>query len=146
MFLYCFLRTCLPLAVIAITSYYYIFDTQLTLVILAFFTVLIGTGITIKYQNCTSNIRKSELSKNKAITLENRVKIKYVNTKNAVDYACEKYHVKNSNDLNNIYEEYMKTVRDKERYKITNGQICMIEWQKKQRKRDLIVLHTYLKQ
>lgn len=113
----------LALAIIAITSYYYIFDTQLTLVILAFFTVLIGTGITIKYQNCTSNIRKSELSKNKAITLENRVKIKYVNTKNAVDYACEKYHVKNSNDLNNIYEEYMKTVRDKERYKITNDRL-----------------------
>ena len=99
----------LALAVIAITSYYYIFDTQLTLVILAFFTVLIGTGITIKYQNCTSNIRKSELSKNKAITLENRVKIKYVNTKNAVDYACEKYHVKNSNDFLNASSLSVKT-------------------------------------
>ncbi len=56
----------------------------------------------------------------------NKIKFKYVNTKNAVDYACEKYHVHNSKELTYIWEQYQdagavkrKISSDKRKLKIT---------------------------
>ena len=43
----------------------------------------------------------------------NKVKIKYVNMTNAVDYACEKYHVRNGKELEYIWECYMDAVKQK---------------------------------
>ena len=41
------------------------------------------------------------------IQLQNRVKIRYVNTKNLLDYECLKYQVRNSGDLADLYNRYM---------------------------------------
>ena len=35
-------------------------------------------------------------------------------------YACEKYHVKNSYELNYIWEQYLNEVREREKFKKTN--------------------------
>ena len=55
--------------------------------------------------------------------LLNKIKFKYVNTKNAVDYACEKYHVHNSKELTYIWEQYQDAVREKEKYLQTNEEL-----------------------
>lgn len=102
-------------------------DTQLGMIVIAFAAVVVGAYVFLKYQDCAKEIKKSELCQNRAIVLENRVKFKYVNTKNAVDYACQKYHVKNSYELRYLYEQYIETVREQEKIKRTNSQLEMYQ-------------------
>lgn len=98
-------------------------DTQLVMVILSFFAVAMGAYVMIRYQDCARKIKKSDNRRNRAIILENRVKLKYVNTKNAVDYACERFHVKNSYELTYIYEQYLEAVKQRERFRTNNDQL-----------------------
>ncbi len=81
-----------------------------------------GFFILIRYQNARSGIAQAELNANHAIALLNRTKIKYVNITNAVDYACEKYHVKGSRDLNYRWQQYQEALREKERFERTNDE------------------------
>ena len=69
-------------------------DTSMVMAVSAFVAAMLGGYIFLKYQDCQREIQKCDVNRNYAITLENRVKLKYVNMKNAVDYACEKYQVK----------------------------------------------------
>lgn len=45
---------------------------------------------------------------NKAISLLNRVKIKYINNRNMIDYNCEKFHVKNAADFEKQWIDYRR--------------------------------------
>jgi len=49
---------------------------------------------------------------NRAIFLTNRVKIKYVNTTNAIQYICARYHVKNGVELDYVYTQYRKMMAE----------------------------------
>lgn len=51
---------------------------------------------------------------NKAITLLNKVKIKYINNINVLDYNCNKFGVKNAKDFEEKWNEYCK-MRDYEK-------------------------------
>lgn len=77
-------------------------------------------GIFIRIQNDQSEISMAERCQNRAIVLQNKVKIKFVNIENAVEYACEKYHVRNSDELNDQWKYYMEAVREQEKYQRTN--------------------------
>lgn len=81
-------------------------------------TLAVGGGfyIFIRYQNAVADIARAEMNANHAISLLNKTKIKYVNITNAVDYSCEKYHVKNARELEYQWEQYQEAVREKERY------------------------------
>lgn len=82
-----------------------------------------GFFIFVRYQNAVTGIARAEINANHAIALLNRTKIKFVNITNAVDYACEKYHVKNARELEYLWEQYMEEVRRKERYMRTNDDL-----------------------
>lgn len=83
-----------------------------------------GFYIFVRYQNAATGIVRAEMNANHAISLLNKTKIKYVNITNAVDYACEKYHVKNVRDLEYQWQQYLEEVRRKERYMRTNDDLA----------------------
>lgn len=87
---------------------------------LIFVTALIICGIYLKIQNDVSELAVAERNQNRAIVLQNKVKIKYVNIANAVDYACEKYHVKSAAELNQQWVYYLEAVKEREKYQRTN--------------------------
>lgn len=91
-------------------------DTKLIFMFLIFAGGAGGFGIFIRMQHNTTEMKKAEINMNHAITLLNKVKIKYVHSTNAVDYVCEKYHVRNSYELNYLWEQYMDTARELEKY------------------------------
>lgn len=68
----------------------------------------------LKMLHNDSEIKLAERSANKAILLLNKVKFKYVNITNAIDYACEKYHVRRASELNQLWQYYMDAVRERE--------------------------------
>ena len=93
---------------------------MLPIIIVAFLATLAGAYIMIRMQECAREIKKCDVNLNHAISLENRVKIKYVNIKNAVDYTCERFHVNNSLELTYNYEQYIEACKEREKFKQTN--------------------------
>jgi hypothetical protein len=107
----------LAVLLLVILSYGMGIDTQLYMLITAFLAVFYAAFAIFKYQSCVRTIRQCEASRDKAITLENHVKIKYVNIKNAVDYTYDKYHVKNSYELIYQYEQYQEMVKERKKFR-----------------------------
>lgn len=121
----CYLFLCYftLMAFAGIVSWYFERDLRLAMTILSLIAVLLGGYILIRYMDATSDIRKSNVNRNRAISLENHVKIKYVNIKNAVDYTCEKYHVRNSYELSYVYEQYQVEAKEKEKFRETSDEL-----------------------
>ena len=61
----------------------------------------------------------AEAKNNRAIQLLNKVKIKYVNCTNLLDYLYEKFHVNNAQELHYHWQEYMRIVEEERRFKKT---------------------------
>lgn len=98
-------------------------DTTVFMFVGALLAAVAGAFIFLSYQNAVNEIKSYNLSRNRAVSLENRVKIKYVNVKNTVDYTYEKYHVKNSKEFIYIYEQYILEVKDKEKFRQTSDDL-----------------------
>lgn len=61
--------------------------------------------------------------RNKLVGLTNKVKIKYVNTQNALDYAYDKFMVSSSDELSSVYDKYVKAQKDAEQYRNNTGML-----------------------
>lgn len=90
-------------------------------------SILLGAGIAfyIFYEARKNRVEIAVNGKkrNKLIGLTNKVKIKYVNTQNALDYAYAKFMVSNSMELSNIYDKYIKAKREAEKYRENTGML-----------------------
>lgn len=95
-------------------------DTEYAWMVFAFVTVVIISITYLKIMNDGSEMAVAERNANRAIMLQNKVKLKYVGITNAIDYACEVYHVRDSKELNRDWEYYLEAVRERERYQRTN--------------------------
>lgn len=91
-----------------------LFALQLTLkfdvrigyyIILAFFGFSL-TAVCVTYKNAQNEQLRTEKKLNRAITLQNSVKIKYVNATNLIDFYYSKYKVNNSYELSYMWEKY----------------------------------------
>lgn len=82
-----------------------------------------GGLLVLRLQNDVADIKRSQANINRATTLLNKISFKYVNVTNAVDYACEKYHVENSYELNYIWDQYLEAVQEREKYQRTNDDL-----------------------
>lgn len=92
---------------------------MLALAIICFLYVFIF----VDYSNFTQDIKQTQINRNYAITLENHAKIRYVHTKNAVDYVCEKYHVKNSRELEYNFNCYQEAVKEQQKFENANVEL-----------------------
>ncbi len=88
-----------------------------------FVSALAAVGIFVKMSSNQKEISRSEINMNHAIVLLNKVKFKYVNVTNAVDYAREKFHVNNSYELNYLWEQYLNEVKEREKFQQTNDDL-----------------------
>lgn len=92
----------------------------LPVIVVALFATLAAVYVILRKQECDKDIQQSDVNQNYIISLENRIKIKYVNAKNAVDYTCNRFHVKNSQELIFNYEQYIEICKEREKFKQTN--------------------------
>ena len=99
------------------------FDIKMPFVAAALISGALGGMMVWRYQNDGMELKKAHANINRAIVLMNKVKFKYVNVTNAVDYACEKYHVKNSYELSYIWDQYLEAVKEREKYERTNDDL-----------------------
>ena len=77
-----------------------------------FAAVLVGavaiTVLCVKYMDARKELQKVERATNKLIQLQNKVKIKYVNNTNLLNYLYLKYQVKNAKTLEKGYAQYLE--------------------------------------
>ncbi|MCR5302027.1 MAG: hypothetical protein K6E49_06265 [Lachnospiraceae bacterium] len=73
------------------------------------------TASFVMYQNAQTAIAKAGRKLSKAISVQNSVKIKYVNITNVLDYNYAKYGVMNSYELSYIWEKYLEEKEARER-------------------------------
>lgn len=102
-------------------------EMQTGMLLAAFLATGSGVFTLIRYQDYGSEIKTADRKINRAISLENRVKIKYVNIKNAVDYVYAKYQVKNSYEFLYIWEKYNEAVKKREKQKQTDDDLEYFE-------------------
>lgn len=88
-----------------------------------FATAVVICVIYLRMQSSTDEIAVAERNQNRAIQLLNKVKIKYINIANAVEYAYEKYHVESGTQLNQQWEYYLEAVKEREKYQRTNDDL-----------------------
>lgn len=89
---------------------YYATKTDMTLPYLGV-VALAGVSVAMLVFESSKNRRDIILVErkiNKAITLLNKVKIKYINNINVLDYNCNKFGVKNAKDFEEKWNEYCK--------------------------------------
>lgn len=90
-------------------------DNSTGLMIAIAVTGIGSIALLIRKQNDEHLIMQSVTNRNYAISLQNKVKLRYVSITNAVDYAKEHYHVKNAYDFSHQWEQYLEAVKEKER-------------------------------
>ena len=98
------LAACLLMVLQATLNYEVMLGYYIILAIMSFSLV----GVCVNYKNALNEQTKAEKKLNRAITLQNSVKIKYVNATNLIDYYYSKYNVNNSYELNYMYEKFIE--------------------------------------
>ena len=82
-------------------------NTMLFVVVTALSAIL-AIGMLAILQSTHRKVVVTEIKLNKAISMLNKIKIRYVNAANVLDYEYEKYKVKNSYELSRKYEVYLE--------------------------------------
>ena len=91
--------------------------------ITAILAIIAGFVILVRYQNDDAEIRIATKNAKRAIELLNKVKIKYVNITNAVDYERRAYNVKDYRDFSAQLEDYQEACRERTKYLETNQEL-----------------------
>ena len=76
-------------------------------------SALFSVGLFAYLKNTERQVILIEIKLNKATNLLNKVKIKYINSANTIDYEYAKYGVKSSYQLSNQYEAYLEGKKQK---------------------------------
>ena len=113
---------------------------MLPVLIVALLATMSAAYVILRMQECKKEIKQCDVNQNYIISLENRIKIKYVNAKNAVDYTYNRFHVKHSKELIFNYEQYIEICKEREKLKQTNEDL---DYFKSRLVRILRGLHLY---
>ncbi len=91
-------------------------DIQIPLILTVAFGVIVIGYFYFSNRRNQYELKVAEMKMNRAILLLNKVKIKYVNCTNLLDYCYEKFHVANAKELHYHWQEYMRIVDEEHRY------------------------------
>jgi len=98
-------------------------DVQLPFIFTIAFGIIVIAYFYFSNRKNQYELKVAELKMNRAIMLLNKVKIKYVNCTNLLDYLYEKFHVNNAQELHYHWQEYMRIVEEERRFKKTADSI-----------------------
>lgn len=90
-------------------------DTKVGYLITAGVAALAITLIYVKHTEAKRDLQRVELSINKIILLQNRVKIRYVNNTNLLDYLYLKYDVTSAEELEKAWNLYFQEKEEREK-------------------------------
>ena len=100
-------------------------DTSLIMPILLILLVVAGVAAAtvVTYKKLSYEFKMCEVKENRAINLENKVKIKYVNNTSMLDYLYSKYNVKNLRELEYLYDQYLIMIDEVRKFQRSAGDL-----------------------
>jgi hypothetical protein len=96
--------------------------TVYVLAVMAFVVLVFAVGY-VRYLTVAEEVRMNDARLTKAVSLLNKVKVKYINNTNTMEYIYDKYGVNSSNELEYSWQMYNTMVQDMLRYSETNKDI-----------------------
>ena len=71
---------------------------------------------TVTMKECDKTVMRNELLQKRCVELLNKVKIKYVNTMNTLEYTYEKYKCNSHQELAYLWQGYLKEKEEEKKY------------------------------
>lgn len=90
-------------------------ETQVGYILTAAAAAIALAVIYVKYMDAVSEKTRSQHSLNKLILLQNRVKIRYVNNTNLLDYLYMKFGITSAKELSSMWERYLSEKEERDR-------------------------------
>lgn len=81
------------------------------------------TVMTVKYMDSEKELERVGKATNKLIQLQNKVKIRYVNNVNLLDYLCLKYNVESAEKLKHLWDMYQEEKEERRQYLETEAKL-----------------------
>ncbi len=81
------------------------------------------TVMTVKYLDSEKELERVDKASNKLIQLQNKVKIRYVNNVNLLDYLYLKYNVENADKLKQLWDMYQEEKEERRQYAETEAKL-----------------------
>lgn len=92
-------------------------ETQLGFLLTTGLAALGITALFLKYTDSVKELKRVEKGINRIILLQNRVKIRYVNNTNLLDYLYMKYQVTSGKEFINLWEKYKVEKEERRSYR-----------------------------
>ncbi|MCR5594355.1 MAG: hypothetical protein K6G12_00775 [Lachnospiraceae bacterium] len=102
----CTVAACVCILALLIMQFVFEMNTSAGYVLAAGGAALFYIFVFLKYREASSEFRKLSSETNRLILLQNKVKIRYVNNHNLLDYLCLKYKVSSSKELNKLWKQF----------------------------------------
>ncbi len=95
------------------------FEADMQIPFILTIVMALGCTLYVLYQSSVNKkeSKRAERKLNRAIQILNKVKIKYINNRNALDYNYQKYMVKSYEEFYYLWELYLKTKEEEKRYR-----------------------------
>lgn len=91
-------------------------ETKLGYLLMALLAAIAFTVIYVKHMDAVKEQNQVERAINKIILLQNKVKIRYVNNTNLLEYYYLKYHVDNGKQLEKIWDMYQSEKEERKKF------------------------------
>lgn len=98
-------------------QYFLEMDTQAGYLLTAAFAAIAITLIYVKHTDAKRELRRVENGINRIILLQNKVKIRYVNNTNLLEYLYLKYGTTSAQELQKMWEDYQIEIEEREKYR-----------------------------
>lgn len=125
-------------------AYMYRFEMQIPGMITLFVITLVFVLLYLRYRHEEYEIKMAQNRKNRAVSLLNKVKIKYVNNKSTLDFIYEKYQIRSLRELEHIWEQYTILVQETKKFHQRIGDMRVYVDEMEKLLRDVGVLDPYI--
>lgn len=92
------------------------FDTSLGFLISVGVSAIAVTVLYVKYMDAQNEVNRVEKASNKLILLQNKVKIRYVNNVQLLDYLYMKYNVESGQKLEKMWKLFQQEKQDRKQF------------------------------
>lgn len=93
------------------------------LTVVLFVVTIFVVIMSLLLRNAVYTVKMSEKKLNRAIVLQNKIKIKYINVVNCIEYQYAKYQVSNAYEFAQVYQVFLEEKKEKEEYAKITGML-----------------------
>lgn len=113
----------LCLGVFALIASQYRLNMEIPSMLIIMVALIVGVAMFFTFRRIEYESKICYLKHNRAITLMNKVKIKWINNTNSTDYLHEKYQINSVKELEFLWEQYRIMVEEQRKYQQNTGDL-----------------------